>query len=161
VGQPVFEALLSPLLVSLHVESETVRHSISFAVGFSALTFLHISAGELAPKWAAIQNPLPISLWVAQPLKWFYLASYPFNWLLNQAARWLLRQAGIELTGEAGRSHSGGGLGLPAARSQKHPGGTARGRDVVLNALDLRRRVAREVMRPRQEIVALDTEASI
>ena len=31
----------------------------------------------------------------------------------------------------------------------------------MLNALDLRRRVAREVMRPRQEIVALDTEASI
>ena len=77
------------LLLSLHVESEALRHSISFAVGFSALTFLHISAGELAPKWAAIQNPLPISLWVAQPLKWFYLASYPFNWLLNQAARWL------------------------------------------------------------------------
>jgi CBS domain containing-hemolysin-like protein len=35
------------------------------------------------------------------------------------------------------------------------------GRDIVLNAMDLRRRIAREVMRPRQEIVALDTEASI
>ena len=35
------------------------------------------------------------------------------------------------------------------------------GRDIVLNALDLRRRVARDVMRPRQEIVALDTEATI
>ena len=102
VGQPVFVELLSPLLLSLHVESEALRHSISFAVGFSALTFLHISAGELAPKWAAIQNPLPISLWVAQPLKWFYLASYPFNWLLNQAARWLLRQAGIAMAGEGG-----------------------------------------------------------
>jgi CBS domain containing-hemolysin-like protein len=32
---------------------------------------------------------------------------------------------------------------------------------VVLNALDLRRRIARDVMRPRQEIVALSTEASI
>jgi CBS domain containing-hemolysin-like protein len=161
VGQPVFVALLSPLLVSLHVESEAMRHSISFAVGFSALTFLHISAGELAPKWAAIQNPLPISLWVAQPLKWFYRASYPFNWLLNQAARWLLRQAGIELGGAAGRAHSEEELRLLVATSQKQAGGTALGRDIVLNALDLRRRVAREVMRPRQEIVALDTEASI
>jgi CBS domain containing-hemolysin-like protein len=138
-----------------------VRHSISFAIGFSALTFLHISAGELAPKWAAIQNPLPISLWVAQPLKWFYLASYPFNWLLNQAARWLLRQAGIELAGEAGRAHSEEELRLLLATSQKQVGGAALGRDIVLNALDLRRRVAREVMRPRQEIVAFNTEASI
>ena len=102
VGQPVFASLLSPVLASLHVQSATLRDSISFAVGFSALTFLHISAGELAPKWAAIQRPLPIALWVAQPLKWFFLASYPFNWLLNQAARWLLRQAGLELVGEEG-----------------------------------------------------------
>src|SRR5438309_3942397 len=68
VGEPIFTALLSPLLLSLHVESEAMRHSIAFAVGFSALTFLHISAGELAPKWTAIQKPVHIALWVAQPL---------------------------------------------------------------------------------------------
>jgi len=161
VGEPVFLALLSPLLVSLHVESETVRHSIAFAVGFSALTFLEITAGELAPKWAALQNPVPIALGVARPLKWFYLASYPFNWLLNHSARWLLRQAGIELAGEAGRAHSEEELRLLVAASQKQAGASTLGRDIILNALDLRRRIAREVMRPRQEIVALDTEASI
>jgi len=149
------------VLVSLHIQSEAMRDSISFAIGFSALTFLHISAGELAPKWAAIQNPLPISLWVAQPLKWFYLASYPFNWLLNSAARWLLRQTGIKLAGEASRAHSEEELRLLLGAAQKQAGSTALGRDIVLNALDLRRRVAREVMRPRQEIVGLDTEASI
>ena len=53
VGQPVFTSLLSPVLASLQVESAALRHSISFLVGFSALTFLHISAGELAPKRAA------------------------------------------------------------------------------------------------------------
>jgi CBS domain containing-hemolysin-like protein len=73
----------------------------------------------------------------------------------------LLRQVGIELAGEAGRAHSEEELRLLVATSQKHAGGTALGRDIVLNALDLRRRVAREVMRPRQEIVAFDTEASI
>ena len=161
VGEPIFTALLSPLLVSLHVQSEAMRHSISFAIGFSALTFLHITAGELAPKWTAIQNPLPIALWVAQPLKWFYLASYPFNWLLNVSAQWLLRQAGIEQITESKRVHSEEELRLLVGTSQKHGGGTALGRDIVLNALDLRRRVAREVMRPRQEIVAFDTEASL
>jgi magnesium and cobalt exporter, CNNM family len=161
IGQPVFVALLSPLLRSLHIESEAVRDSISFAVGFSALTFLQITAGELAPKWAAIQYSLPISLWVSQPLKWFYLAFYPFNWLLNWAARWLLRQVGIELTDDPGRAHSEEELRLLVATAQRQAGSTALGRDIVLNALDLRRRVAREVMRPRQEIVALDTEASI
>src|SRR5438477_12964213 len=45
--------------------------------------------------------------------------------------------------------------------SQKQSAGTHLGRDIVLNALDLRRRIAREVMRPRREIVALDTEATM
>ncbi len=160
-GQPVFTALLSPLLTLLHVESEAARHSISFAIGFSALTFLHISAGELAPKWMAIQNPLPIALWAARPLKWFYLASYPFNRALNLAAQWLLRQAGIELVSEAKRVHSEEELRLLVATAQKNAGGSALGRDIVQNALELRRRLAREVLRPRQEIVGLDTEASI
>jgi CBS domain containing-hemolysin-like protein len=153
--------LLSPMLLSLHVESETVRRSISFAVGFSALTFLHITAGELAPKWTAIQNPLPIALWAAQPLRWFFIASYPFNWLLNRTAQWLLRQAGIEVVGEPKRAHSEEELRLLVTTSQKQSGATAFGRAIVLNALDLRRRLAREVMRPRQEIVGLDTQATI
>lgn len=161
VGEPLFTTLLSPLLISLQVESETMRHSIAFAVGFSALTFLHITAGELAPKWTAIQKPLPISLWVAQPLKWFYLASYPFNWLLNHTAQWLLRQAGLEPVSAAERAHSEEELRLVVAAAQKRAGATALGRDLVLNALDLHRRIAREVMRPRAEIVALDTEASL
>ncbi len=160
-GQPVFTTLLSPLLISLHVESETVRNSISFAIGFSALTFFHITAGELAPKWTAIQNPLPISLWVAQPLRWFFVASYPFNWLLNQTAQWLLRQAGIEAVSESKRVHSEEELRLLVTTSQQQTGATAFGRSIVLNALDLRRRLARQVMRPRQELVALDTEATI
>ncbi len=160
-GEPLFTELLSPLLVSLNVESEAVRHSISFAIGFSALTFLHISAGELAPKWTAIQNPLPIALSVAQPLRWFFIASYPFNWLLNHTAQWLLRQAGIEAVSESKRVHSEEELRLLVTTSQKQTGATAFGRAIVLNALDLRRRLAREVMRPRQEIVCLDTGASI
>jgi CBS domain containing-hemolysin-like protein len=160
VGEPIFTTLLSPVLVSLHVGSEAMRHSISFAVGFSALTFLQIVVGELAPKWTAIQHPLPISLWVAYPLRCFYVVSYPFGWLLNRSAQWLLRQAGIE--GEIGApAHSPEELRLVVSSSKEQAGRSALGREIVLNALDLRGRVAREVMRPRREIVPLDTDASI
>jgi CBS domain containing-hemolysin-like protein len=50
---------------------------------------------------------------------------------------------------------------LLVATSRKPAGGSAIGREVLLNALDLRHRIARQVMRPRQEIVVLNTEASI
>jgi CBS domain containing-hemolysin-like protein len=45
--------------------------------------------------------------------------------------------------------------------SQEKAGASPLARDLVLNALDLRRRIVRDVMRPRQEIVAFDTDSSI
>jgi CBS domain containing-hemolysin-like protein len=159
IGQPVFTTLLEPLLNPLGVQSEVWQHSISFAVGFSALTFLHITVGELAPKWLTIQKPLPVALGSAYPLRWFYLAFYPFNRLLNYTARWLLERIGIEPDGATDRIQSEEELRLLVALVPQS--GTAGGRNLILNALDLRRRVAREVMRPRHEIIAFDTDAGL
>ena len=160
VGEPVFMALLNPILAYLNVDV-TARPSIAFAVGFSILTFLHIVAGEQDPKWLAIQRALAVTLWTAKPLNWFYRISYPFIWLLNNAAQWLLRQCGLEPVSEAELAHSEDELRLLFTTSQKHAGASSFSRDIVLNALDLRHRIVREVMRPRKEIVGLDTEASI
>jgi CBS domain containing-hemolysin-like protein len=93
------------------------------------------------------------------PLDWFYKVSYPLIWGLNHSANWLLRRFGIEPVSEAELVHSEEELRLIFGAAQKTAGGI--GRDIVLNALDLRRRMVREVMRPRQEIVALDTQASM
>jgi CBS domain containing-hemolysin-like protein len=161
IGEPVFTTLLRPLFGWLHIQSEHVQHWLAFGVGFSAITFLHISAGEQAPKWLAIQKPLPATLWIAYPLLWFYRASYPFVLALNNSSQWLLRQVGLETASEAERAHSEEELRLLFGAAQKRAGGSSLGREILLNALDLRQRLAREVMRPRQEIVALDTEASI
>ncbi len=157
LGQPVFTTLLEPLLVPLGVVSSVWLHSISFAVGFCALTFLHITAGELAPKWMTIQKPLPVALAAAYPLHWFYLAFYPFNRLLNRSARWLLTRIGVETEGAIDRAQSEEELRLLITSAQ----GVAGGRNIILNALDLHHRIAREVMRPRQEIVAFDTASPL
>jgi CBS domain containing-hemolysin-like protein len=161
IGEPVFLALLKPLFAVLNLESHNLQHGLAFAVGFSVITFLHISAGEQAPKWLAIQKPLPIALWVAYPMLWFYRASYPFVVVLNAASQWLLRQVGLHAVSEAEKSHSEEELRLLLAGSGGNAGRAALGRNLVLNALDLRQRVARDVMRPRQEIAFFDTEASI
>jgi CBS domain containing-hemolysin-like protein len=161
LGEPLFAGLLQPVLNWLSVDSPQARHTIAVAVGLSALTFLHITAGEQAPKWLAIQRPLPTSLWVVYPLKWFYLITFPFIWVLNHSSLWMLRQLGIQPASEAELSHSEEELRLLFATSHKHSAGTTLGKDIVLNALDLRRRVVRDVMRPRPEIVGFDTESGI
>ncbi len=161
IGEPVFVALLHPVFGWLRVTSGEAQHWLAFGVGFTVLTFLHISAGEQAPKWLAIQKPLPTTLWVAYPLYWFYRASYPFVVALNWASQWLLRQAGLETMGEEERVYSEEELRLVFATAQKRTESGLLRRELVLNALDLRRRRAREVMRPRQELAVLDTKASI
>ena len=161
IGEPVFSALLHPVFGWLNIQSEEWQKGLSFAVGFSAITFLHISAGEQAPKWLAIQKPVPTTLWVAFPMLVFYRVSYPFVVVLNGFSQWLLRQIGLRPANETEGMHSEEELRLLFTSAQKQAGGPALRRDIVLNALDLQRRIAREVMRPRQEIAALDTEASI
>src|SRR6266436_8019737 len=159
--EPVFNALLAPIYSGLKVESETVRHTAAILVGFFTNTYLLIVVGELAPKALAIRKTLQVALWTAQPLVWFGRITYPFIWLLNHSAQWLLGQLGVEAAHESERAHSEEELRLVFMASQKQSAGTHLGRDIVLNALDLQRRIAREVMRPRREITALDTEASI
>jgi CBS domain containing-hemolysin-like protein len=160
VGQPVFTTLLQPLLTPLGIQSPVWQHSISFALGFSVLTFLHISAGEQAPKLLAIQKPVFAALWISYPLLWFYRLSYPFVILLNAASKWLLHRVGLETVSEIDRAYSEEELRL-LFNATADSGSAASGRDIVLNALDLRHRVAREVMRPRHEINVFNTDAPL
>lgn len=165
IGEPIFADLLKPLYGLLDItgpEHKGLRHSISFGVGFGVITFLHIVAGEMAPKSLAIRMPKETALWVAYPMRWFYLAMYPFIWALNESSLLLLRWVGIEPAGEGHGVHSEDELRLVFDASQRfQAGGTALGRTIVLNALDLRRRVVREVMRPRQEIISFTTKNSM
>ena len=161
IGEPVFSHLLEPVMNWIGIESETARTTIAVVVGMSAITFLHITAGEQAPKWLAIQKPLPTVMWVAYPMLWFHHLSYPFVVALNWSAQAMLRQVGIEPAGEGEGQHSEEELRLLLISSHGRSSATDLGRSIVVNALDLRRRIARDVMRPRQEIVGLDTEAAI
>ncbi len=161
IGEPVFADLLQPVFKLCHVESEKLQHSLSFGIGFSVITFLHIVVGEMAPKSLAIRLAQPTVLWIAYPMRWFYLAMYPFIWVLNESALLILRLIGLEPAHESEGIHSEDELRLVLASSQKQLGASRFSRDIVQNALDLRQRVARDVMRPRKELTVLDTQASI
>lgn len=158
LGEPVFAALLRPMLALLNVHAEEVVHPVCLVVGFSLLTFLHIIVGELAPKSLAIQKTLPTSLFVAAPLELFYKISFPAIWALNHSANWILRRMGVEPVNEAESVHSEEELRVMV--SQRRGSGSRLGREIVVNAMDLDRRLVRDVMRPRKEITALNTEDS-
>ena len=161
VVEPVFRHLLGPLFSLLKIESQETQRTIAILVGFFVNGYLLIVAGELAPKAMAIRKTLETTLAIATPLNWFYRLSFPFIWVLHHSAQWLLRQFGIASDMGTERAHTEDELRLLLSSAQKISGTTAPGRSIALNALDLRRRMARDVMRPRQEIVGFDTESGI
>jgi CBS domain containing-hemolysin-like protein len=125
-----------------------------------AVTFFHVVVGEQAPKFIAIKRPLPSSLWVAYPLHWFYVVTYPLIWILNWTSLWVLQRLGIESSGH-GEVHSEEELRLMLGSTLAAGGSSVLAREIVQNSLDLGRRRVREVMRPRREIVALDIRRPI
>ena len=159
VGEPAFVGMLEPVFNALAIGSDRVRHITAVVVGFTLITFLHIVVGEQAPKFLAIKRPLPSSLWSAYPLHGFFRLTYPFIWVLNIASLRVLRWMGVEGGDSHGGAHSEEELRLMLAGRERHGAETAVGRDLVLNAFDLRRRVVREVMTPHTEIAVLDTTA--
>jgi CBS domain containing-hemolysin-like protein len=156
VVEPEFRHLLNPLFDVLRITSLEAQRGIAIGVGFFVNCYLLIVLGELVPKAIAIRRTLQTSLWVAAPLNWFYRLSFPFIWLLHHSSQMIIRRLGFSLD-ELRTAPSEDELRLVLATTR----GPVGGRNLILNALDLRYRVVHEVMRPRHEITAFDTAATL
>lgn len=156
VVEPVFHELLDPLFPLIGIEHEGTQRTITILTGFLVNCYLLIVAGELVPKAIAIRRTLPTVLWVATPLEIFYRISYPFIWVLHRSSQIVMEWLGFD-DGHGEDAHSEEEVRFVVATAQNS---TDR-RDLILNALDLRHRTAREVMRPRNEIYFFDSTATL
>ncbi|MEK9138202.1 MAG: CNNM domain-containing protein, partial [Bacteroidota bacterium] len=86
IGEPFVAHLLEPVFVWMGITQPVLITTVSFAVAFAFITFLHIVFGELAPKSLAIQQAQRVTLSVASPLHLFFVIFRPFIWALNGTA---------------------------------------------------------------------------
>ena len=159
IGEQFLEKMIEPFFSVAGIHAHAVITSVSVALAFTGITFLHIVFGELAPKYISIANPLPTALRLVQPLRAFYVFFKPAIWVLHKSSNFFLQKllrmqpaSGIEL------AHSEEELRLILDQSEKSDEVSPLGRDLLVNALDLRRRVVRDIMTPRGEVVYLDLE---
>jgi len=159
IGEQFLVGMLEPAFVLITVHSHAVVSAISIALAFIGITFLHIVFGELAPKYMAISSPLQASLFLVRPLGLFYLLFRPAIWLLQKSSNFVLQKVlRIKLVGGSELAHSEEELRLILDQSERSDEVSALGRDLLVNALDLRRRVVRDIMTPRGEVIFLDIE---
>ncbi len=154
-GERTMAALLEPVVLSLGFAPETA-HLISIPVAFAVMTFLLITAGELVPKFVALQKYRQVILAVGIPLVVFSRIFRPFIWLLNVSANLMLRCVGIRINNEHGASFTESELRLTLVSMAAGGHVTRRERLIMENVLDLEEKVARRYMLPRNQIVYLN-----
>ena len=148
-------ALLEPLVLSLGFSAET-SHLIAIPVAFVIMTFLLITAGELVPKFVALQKYRQVALAIGIPLVVFYKVFRPFIWLLNVSANLMLRCLGIRITNEQDGAITEPELRMTLVTMVAGGEVTRRERRIMENVLDLEEKVARRYMLPRNQIVYLN-----
>ena len=162
IGEPAVAGALEALfdLFGAHVSSSVAETGATVAIGFTIITFLHIVVGELAPKSLALARPEGVSRWVARPLIGFAAITSPAIWVLNGASAMMLRLAGMRPMSESERVHSPDELRLLVMQSRAHGVLDESDTAMLAGVFDFHNKKARDVMRPRTEIVALDIESN-
>jgi CBS domain containing-hemolysin-like protein len=159
VGEPYIAQLIEPVFALVGFHNPTVVNAIAVLLGFAVITFLHITLGELGPKYLAINDPLGVSLRVVRPLRIFFAIFRPFIWVLNRSSNFILKDIlRINPVGGVELAHSEEELRLILTESEEAEEVTPLGKEILINALDLRRRVVRDIMTPRGHVIFLNTE---
>lgn len=161
LGEPFLARLIEPVFALAGIQSVAIIHGVSFTLAFSVITVAHIVVGEQAPKILAIRQALTATLWVARPLRLFYVAFRPAISFLNFTTNLVLQRLfRLKPAGPHEPGHSEEELRVILAESERSEEVSAMGKEILINALDLRRRVVRDITTPRGEVVSLDLDSS-
>lgn len=161
VAEPaVNHLIIEPILSNMGLHDAAYSSTLSFAITFAIITFLHIVVGELAPKSLAIQKSEVTAMWLSAPLMLFYKIFFPAIWLLNGAANRLLRMVGVEPATEHEAAHTEEEIRILMNQSVKS--GHIDKDEMALfdNVFQYSDRLAREVMLPRIDMDCLYTNLS-
>ncbi|CAN5542518.1 hemolysin family protein [soil metagenome] len=160
LGQPAVTAFLAPLVSATGLDGGTVS-IISGVIAFTFLISLQMIFGELVPKSIALRYPARTARSLAVPVEVMALVLRPVTLLLNGIGRLLLRPFGIQ-AGVASHHRSSGIIELAESIEASAQAGLLGVRPgTVRNALLFGALSARDVMRPRSEMVALAADMTV
>jgi CBS domain containing-hemolysin-like protein len=159
IGEPAVSRLLEPVLEAR--VPPAVLHSLSFAIAFSLITFLHIVLGELAPKTIALERAEKTALLVALPMEIFYrLFRWPIR-LLDWSGTRTVRLLGFTPSSTHGSVYTEDELRMLIDASYTSGQIEEEKRRLIRRAFDFNTTEACEAMIPRSAIAALPVTAGL
>lgn len=159
VGEPVFAHLLEAPLKG--VVSEVTLHTLSFAIAFSIITFLHIVLGELAPKTLALERAENVALLISWPLQAFYkLFRWPIR-LLDWSGTRVVRLFGLHPSNEHASVYTESELRRLVDISRQSGHLEDEEQQLIHRVFDFSDAEVKEAMVPRPQVTALPVHASL
>ncbi len=157
------EETISSIVISLFQKydlgiSLITVHSISLPIALTLLTFFHVTLGEQIPKMIGIKYCMDTALFIAWPLRIFYIVFSPFIWLLNKSSNVILRIVGIKKIGEED-VHSEEELRLILTESEEGGAIKPSENELIQNVFDFDDRLVKQIMVPQNRVTAIDVEA--
>jgi CBS domain containing-hemolysin-like protein len=159
IGEPVFAHLLeAPLRGRV---SDVALHTISFAIAFTIITFLHIVLGELAPKTLALERAERVALAISWPMETFYKI---FRWpirLLDWAGTRTVRLFGLRPSSGHASVYTEDELRRLVDISQQSGHLKPQERQLIHRVFEFSDVGVEEAMIPRSQIQALPVDATL
>ncbi len=161
IGEPAFAHLIEPSLTMFGAFRTAVAHSISATLAFLTISWLHITFGELGPKYIAVSRTLSTALWLSHFLRGFYVVMYPVIFVLNRTSNAVLSVLGILPATSNEVAHSHEELRLILATSEKAGILSEENREIIEGVFQFSKRTARQIMVPRTDVSILSTTKTI
>jgi len=157
VGEPSLAHLIEPLFqwVGNISTAEGISHTIAIIVSFALITGFHIVLGELVPKSIALQRTEQVTFFVAAPLLIFARVFRPFIVLMNGVGNAIVRLFGLTSGGGHESVHSVEELEIIVSQSRKAGVLDAEEEVLLRHVFDFGDKVARDILTPRSDIVAV------
>jgi putative hemolysin len=141
--------------------SDKYLHGLSLILSFMTISYFHVVLGEVLPKNLGIEKAERLAVLVAPALLVFNRISAPFVVVIERSASFVLRMVKIKGGAHAGGGHSAEELKLIVSSSRGLGYLPEAQEDMIHRVLDLGAVVVREVMVSRNDIVSIESTASL
>jgi putative hemolysin len=128
---------------------------LAVIVALLIVTYFEVVIGELVPKGIALGHPERMALWVARPVRWFFLVFRPLIWLLQESTAIILRGLGQEPPGAEHEAHSEAELRMLLSSSAEQGEIEHEEQEMLYKVFDFADKEVADVMVPRPEVVAI------
>jgi len=154
IGEDALDHLIAPVLDAVLPASisSAASHTISIAISFVTITYLHIVLGELVPKTLSLEKAETVALYVSRPIELFYtLFKIPIA-VLKKSGALVGRVLGLKMAAEHGQTYTEEEIRYLIDASHKGGHLEAGERELIHNVFEFTSETVRDCMIPRTEV---------